>query len=112
MIFILLVSIGVFCQRQHLDKVVLRDFYRSSQGPVPKHSSPMGIYAESRSNYREDNCCVKRKIVQNGKIKSQCSSEDPDCFTKSSPKSPNFGKYESVRDSENDVIACRCAAKK
>ena len=112
MVFILLTCIGAFCQQLSLDKVITRDTHQSIRARSRKANSPSGRYAEPRQNYREDDCCVKKKMVQNGKIKTQCRSEHPDCFSKSDPRSPYFGMCETVRNSQNDVVACRCAAQK
>ncbi len=54
-----------------------------------------------------DKCCVKRKIYTDGRVTFQCRSEHPDCFPK---RSASFGQCESVVNSKNIVIACRCAA--
>lgn len=112
MVFILLTCIGAFCQQLSVDKVITRDAHQSIRARSPKPNSPSGRYAEPPQNYREDDCCVKKKIVQNGKIKTQCRSEHPDCFSKSDPRSPYFGMCETVRNSQNDVVACRCAGQK
>ena len=111
-VFILLTCIGAFCQQLSLDKVITRDTHQSIRARSRKANSPSGRYAEPRQNYREDDCCVRKKIVQNGKIKTQCRSEHPDCFSKSDPRSPYFRMCETMRNSQNDVVACRCAAQK
>ena len=58
-----------------------------------------------------DACCVKKRLVYNGRITYQCRSEHPDCFSKSDPTSPLFGLCETVRNSKKVVISCRCAAR-
>ena len=58
-----------------------------------------------------DSCCVKKRLVYNGRITYQCRSEHPDCFSKSDPTSPLFGLCETVRNSKKVVISCRCAAR-
>ncbi|XP_078365188.1 uncharacterized protein LOC144649544 [Oculina patagonica] len=54
-----------------------------------------------------DKCCVKRKIYTDGRVTFECRSEHPDCFPK---RSSSFGQCESIVNSKNIVIACRCAA--
>ena len=103
MVFILLTCIGAFCQQLSLDKVITRDAHQSIRARSRKANSPSGRYAEPRQNYREDDCCVKKKMVQSGKIKTQCKSD---------PRSPYFGMCETVRNSQNGVVACQCAAQK
>ncbi|CAH3038519.1 unnamed protein product, partial [Pocillopora meandrina] len=63
-VFILLTCIGAFCQQLSVDKVITRDAHQSIRARSPKPNSPSGRYAEPPQNYREDDCCVKKKIVQ------------------------------------------------
>ena len=60
-----------------------------------------------------DRCCVKKILVLHGRRTFQCQEEHPDCFSKTDSHSQqSFGMCETVRDIDNFVIACRCAAKK
>lgn len=69
------------------------------------------VASRSKRQIAIDECCVKKRLYSNGRVSFECRSEHPDCFAKSNASSPSFGLCESVRNSQNVVINCRCAAR-
>lgn len=76
---------------------------KSSKSYVEPASTPPRLL-------NSDFCCVKKTFYKNGRVNFICKSEHPDCFAKSNAVSPSFGLCESVVDSTNNVIGCRCTA--
>lgn len=111
-IVILLVSYETTCwprdvNKQGIDSALPRWNLHAAE----TNSLSNNVASRSKRQIAIDECCVKRRIYLNGRVSFECRSDHPDCFAKSNSSSPSFGLCESVRNSQNVVINCRCAAR-